>query len=62
MHCDVEDGNPGKLLKVQWMMNGDILTELPECNGKEEVSRTPLFLNIVVRFIYYNKTCVCVSE
>lgn len=36
LHCDVDDGNPRKLLKVQWMMNGDLLTELPECNGKEK--------------------------
>jgi hypothetical protein len=33
LHCDVLDGNPRKLLKVQWMINDDILTELPECNG-----------------------------
>lgn len=33
LHCDVVDGNPRKLLKVQWMINGDVLTELPECNG-----------------------------
>ncbi|KAL7033530.1 hypothetical protein ACKWTF_007630 [Chironomus riparius] len=32
LHCDVVDGNPRKLLKVQWMINGDVLTELPECN------------------------------
>ena len=34
LHCDVVDGNPRKLLKVQWMINGDVLTELPECSGK----------------------------
>lgn len=33
LHCDVVHGNPRKLLKVQWMINGDVLTELPECNG-----------------------------
>lgn len=33
LHCDVVDGNPRKLLKVQWMINGDVLTELPECDG-----------------------------
>ncbi|KAG5680757.1 hypothetical protein PVAND_010244 [Polypedilum vanderplanki] len=32
LHCDVIDGNPRKLLKVQWMINGDVLTELPECD------------------------------
>jgi hypothetical protein len=36
LHCDVVDGNPRKLLKVQWMKNGDVLTELPECNGKKK--------------------------
>jgi hypothetical protein len=33
LHCDVTDGNPRKLLKVQWMIDGMVLTELPECNG-----------------------------
>lgn len=33
LHCDVNDGNPRKLLKVQWMIDGMVLTELPECNG-----------------------------
>lgn len=33
LHCDVTEGNPRKLLKVQWMIDGMILTELPECNG-----------------------------
>lgn len=37
LHCDVVDGNPGKLLKVQWMMNDDTLAILPKCNGKEDV-------------------------
>ncbi|CRK99567.1 CLUMA_CG012880, isoform B [Clunio marinus] len=32
LHCDVNDGNPRKLLKVQWMIDGMVLTELPECN------------------------------
>lgn len=33
LHCDVTEGNPRKLLKVQWMIDGMVLTELPECNG-----------------------------
>lgn len=33
LHCDVLEGNPHKLLKVQWMIDGLVLTELPECNG-----------------------------
>lgn len=32
LHCDVTEGNPRKLLKVQWMIDGMVLTELPECN------------------------------
>lgn len=31
LNCDVQSGNPSQLLKVQWMMNGDLLKELPEC-------------------------------
>lgn len=42
LHCDVVDGNPRKLLKVQWMINGDVLTELPECNGTKII----LFLSL----------------
>ena len=33
LHCDVESGNPSTLLKVQWMVNGTLLKELPECKG-----------------------------
>ena len=36
LHCDVTEGNPRKLLKVQWMIDGMVLTELPECNGTYE--------------------------
>ena len=36
LSCDVQSGNPSKLLKVQWMMNGDLLKELPECYESEE--------------------------
>lgn len=42
LHCDTIDGNPLQLLRVRWMMNGDKLTELPECNGKEEKFRPRL--------------------
>mgnify|MGYP006344749589 CR=1 FL=1 len=42
LHCDTIDGNPLQLLRVRWMMNGDKLTELPECNGKEEKFRLRL--------------------
>lgn len=37
LHCDVTEGNPRKLLKVQWMIDGMVLTELPECNGTKSL-------------------------
>jgi hypothetical protein len=35
LHCDIVDANPAKLVKVKWLMDGNLLTELPECNGKK---------------------------
>lgn len=45
LHCDVTEGNPRKLLKVQWMIDGMVLTELPECNGESlnNISAPDLF-------------------
>lgn len=37
LHCDVTEGNPRKLLKVKWMIDGLVLTELPECNGTKSI-------------------------
>lgn len=66
MHCDVVDGNPGKLLKVQWMMNDDLLAELPVCDGKEESPHTFLLLLIYIvvhaSFITTRLVCVCVCQ
>lgn len=52
LHCDTIDGNPLKLLRVRWMMNGDKLTELPECNGKEEKFRLRLFCVVHLLCVY----------
>lgn len=42
LHCDIVDANPAKLVKVKWLMDGNLLTELPECNGKK-VTFTSIF-------------------
>lgn len=33
LNCDVQSGNPSNLLKVQWIMNGELLKELPDCQN-----------------------------
>ncbi|CAO1401818.1 unnamed protein product [Diamesa tonsa] len=38
LYCDVQSGNPSKLLKVQWMANGTLLKELPECKENEDAT------------------------
>lgn len=57
LHCDTIDGNPLQLLRVRWMMNGDKLTELPECNGKEEKFRPRLLwvLHLLYLCVYVCK-------
>lgn len=34
LHCDVRESNPPKLTKVQWLIDSNLLTELPECNSE----------------------------
>lgn len=33
LYCDVVSGNPTTLLRVQWFLDGNLLKELPICNG-----------------------------
>ncbi|XP_037908056.1 hemicentin-1 isoform X6 [Hermetia illucens] len=33
LYCNVLEGNPPTLSKVRWFLGGELLKELPECNG-----------------------------
>lgn len=36
LYCNVEAGNPSQLTKVRWYLDGQLLKELPDCNGRED--------------------------
>ncbi|XP_066591538.1 hemicentin-1 isoform X2 [Prorops nasuta] len=46
LSCDVIDGNPEYLEYVRWFLDGDLLKELPDCDGDPEIDGSTKFCGI----------------
>lgn len=58
--CEVDAGNPPTLTAVRWYLDGDLLKELPECNGTDifcDIDPSKLLLEDVGRGFHANYSC-----
>ena len=66
LYCDVIRGNPSKLVRVKWLMDGILLTELPACQKQDEnlcgVDPSKLILENVNREFKGSYSCVGHNE
>ena len=65
LSCDVEDGNPSVLTRVQWFMDMILLQVLPQCETVSslcDVDPTKLLLESVNRHFYGNFSCIGINS
>lgn len=36
LHCDVTQGNPPTLTRAKWLLDGELLRQLPDCNQTKD--------------------------